>query len=382
MFEKKNTTRIAARSYKKKDLEAVRVANKKNRTILLVAAIIPILLLAFFTFKGVFSRSPKANNDEKILVIKTPVEVANSATEALRKGDTPTFFTILENEVQDNLNVVNSRGDTLLMSAVDLGNLEAVQRLLALGVDVNRVNAFTRDTALIRALLAENDDITRLLVYADANVNVKNNYGQSPMSLAIEKRKGNFVDLFLTSGVKTGVDKETLFRSVAQKNYTGVLAMLKGGVDPNIRDSQNNTPLIISASRGDAPSVRELLAYRADVNAANRGRNTALMYAAGNNHEAVVDILLMPHTMQYATDLDMQNSKGQTALFLAAGNGYASVVQKLLNAGASFTLKDKTGLMPLQIAQKNRRAGTIRVIENFIKQKEAEEAAKKEKKKN
>lgn len=78
----------------------------------------------------------------------------------------------------------------------------------------------------------------------------------------------------------------------------GVLAMLKGGVDPNVKNEKGNTPLIISASLGDVPSVRSLMAYRADVNAANNDGNTALIYAARYNHPDTIRELLKPQTMQ------------------------------------------------------------------------------------
>ena len=59
--------------------------------------------------------------------------------------------------------------------------VDAVQRLLALGADVNKQNAYTRDTAILRSVYGDHDEITRLLIYADADLNLPNNYRQTPM---------------------------------------------------------------------------------------------------------------------------------------------------------------------------------------------------------
>lgn len=336
---------------------------KKSWTLLATLALVPVLIMVAFTFKSGFTPSRVKDNKQSIVVLKTPGALAEEATEALRNHDQNTFNDLLDNEIRDNINLVNGRGDTLLMAAVATSNVEAVERLLALGADVNKPNAFTRDTAIIRSLLAGKDEITHLLVLADANLNTENNYKQSPMSLAIEKKKAEFIDLFLTNGVRTGLNKQNLLRAAASKNYIGVVAMLKGGIDPNVADAKGNTPLIFSATYGDAPTARELLAYRAQINTANLAGDTALMFAARYNHLETLKILLTPQLMQYAIDLNMQNKDGQTALYFAASNGYAEAIMRLLAAGADASVKTKNGLTALDIAKKNRRKTAIETLE-------------------
>ena len=47
------------------------------------------------------------------------------------------------------------------------------------------------------------------------------------------------------------------------------------------------------------------------------------------------------------------NFKLQTALHLSAEHGHIRNVEYLLDAGASFTLRDKNGLTPLDLADRN-----------------------------
>lgn len=361
--QKPTTGKSTSQPEEKAPAKAVSVLAKNPFILLGVIAAVPILIMLAFTFKSGYSPSSRKGKTEKIVVVKTPIEIADAATEALQKRDTAGFLDILNNEVGSKVNMVNSKGDTLLLAATAFGNLAAVQQLILAGADVNKKNAFTKDTALLRSLYGDNSEITRLLIYSGADINAKNNYNHSPMFLALEKEKGEFIDLFLTSGVKEGLSTDYLFRACAKKNPVGVLAMLKGGINPNVTNAKGNTPLIISASLGDLSSVRSLLAYRADVNAVNNDGNTPLIYAARYNHPEVVRELLKPQTLQAPVDVNAQNKLGQTALYWAASKGYDNVVRRLLAAGADSTLPAKNGQLPYTVAQKNNRTKVLPLFE-------------------
>ena len=344
--------------------QALKKAQHKPKVVIAIVAMIPLVVMLAFTLKGGSShvRSRKAANVEVILTRQTPQEIAEEATTALRKKDTLAFFDILDNKVKDP-NIVNSHGDSLLLAAATLGNIDAVQRLLAMGADVNKQNAYTRDTAILRSVYGDHDEISALLVYENADLNLPNNYRQTPMGLAVEKKKSALIDLFLNNGVTAGLDSDTLFRSCAQKNHIGVVAMLKGGVDPNVKNEAGNTPLIISASLGDEASVRDLLAYRADVNAVNNEGNSAVLYAARYNHPETLLALMAPLTMQYKTDIDIQNKRGETALYWGAIKGYPSVVKILLANDAKKDLATTEGKKPLDVAKKYKRTEVIKLLE-------------------
>jgi len=341
-----------------KAARASSLITQKPLLALLVVAALPLLILVAFTFKS--GLGPIGKGSQKLVVRQTSTELADKATELLQKRDTAGFLDVLEREIGGKVNIVNSKGDPLLLVAATLGNIEAVRQIILAGADVNEKNAFTKDTALLRALYyTDNSEIARLLVYAGADINAVNNYGHSPMFLALEKQRGDLVDLFLSSGVSEGLNGEYLFRACAKKNYMGVLAMLKGGIDPNISNEKGNTPLIISSSLGDLPSVRDLLAYRADTNAANNDGNTPLIYAARYNQPQVVRELLKPQTMQAPVDVNAQNNQGQTALYWAASKGYVDIVKRLLAADADATIAANDGLIPYAVAKQKKRTAVL-----------------------
>lgn len=364
--------------------KTVQTVKKRPLEWLAIFAAIPVVLLLIFTLQSNWVPfKPLKKNPGKILTSKTPTQLADEATELLQKKDTKGFLELLTNQIKDP-NIVNTKGDPLIVMAATLGNYTAVEELILAGVDVNQTNSFTKDTALLRSLYNGHTDIAQRLVYSGANINAVNNYKHSPLYVALEKQNIALVDLFLTNGVKEGLTPSYLLRSAATKNETGVIAMLKGGVNPNVANEKGNTPLIISASLGDLASVHDLLAYRADLNAYNKDGNTALIYAARYNHPQVIKMMLLPQTMQTPLDVNAQNKAGETALYWGAAKGNVEVVKRLLAAGADPTIAAKNGLVPAAVAQKNGRTQVlewfnkdIREVENaIIEQDNAEILAK------
>lgn len=326
-----------------------------------ILAAVPFLIMVAFTFKSGYTPTKGNSKIQKIIVSKTPMELAEEATQALQRKDSQTFFDLIDKAKDYNL--VNSKGDSMLLVAVSLGDLDSVLKLLALGADVNKQNSYTRDTPVLRSLYTNHDDITRLLVEAGANLNLENNYRHSPMFVAVERQKGEFVDLFITAGAQAGINSDNLFRWVTKRNNLGVLAMLKGGVNPNVKNEQGNTPLIIAASIGDVEAVRNLLAYRADPNSANNDGNTPLIYAARYNQPQIIYELMRPYSLVAPVDVNLQNKQGQTALYWAASRGYEEAVKRLLAANARRDLKAKDGLTARDIAQKKGRSNIVALFD-------------------
>ena len=366
--------------------KTVEVAKKQPWAVLGIIAAIPVILLLAFTFKSSWVPfKPSKTGPAKIVMTKSPTELADEATDLLQKRDTKGFLGMLTGQITDP-NIVNSKGDPLIVVAATLGNYPVVEELIVSGVDVNKPNSFTKDTALLRSLYNDHTEIAQRLVYSGADINAVNNYKHSPLYVALEKQNVPIIDLFLTSGVREGLTADYLFRSASTKNETGVIAMLKGGVDPNVVNNKGNTPLIISASLGDLASLHDLLTYRADLNLANKDGNTALIYAARFNHPEVIKMLLLPQTMQTPLDVNAQNKAGETALYWGAAKGHVEVVKRLLAAGADPTIAPNDGLVPHAVAQKNGHKQVlewlnkdVREVENaIIEQDNAEILAQKQ----
>lgn len=82
-----------------------------------------------------------------------------------------------------------------------------------------------------------------------------------------------------------------LVTAVVMRDPAAVKELLADGKDPNVRQSDGLTPLMIAAANGDAAIAQALLAARADPNLRAPGGQSALSLARARNDGAMVQLL-------------------------------------------------------------------------------------------
>jgi ankyrin repeat protein len=107
-----------------------------------------------------------------------------------------------------------------------------------------------------------------------------------------------------------------------------------------------SSPLAEAAARGDAATVRTLLAQGSlDVNAPDRDGTPALHWAVRVGDRATAERLVAA-----GADVDAPNRYGVVPLHVAIEAGDAALTRWLLDAGADATTPDRAGEAPLLIA--------------------------------
>lgn len=193
-----------------------------------------------------------------------------------------------------------------------------------------------RDTWLLRAVAEGNgqEAVVELLITTEGvNVNLKDWYFRTPLSLA------------------------------AENGHDGILKLLLATekVDVGPRSSFVNQPLLLAAENGHDAVVKLLLATpKVDPNLENMYGLTPLLQAAKNGHTAVVKLLLATQRV----DVALKDELGQTPLSLAAENGYEDIV-KLLLATEKVDVDPRVheyGFTPLSLATKNRHEAVVKLL--------------------
>ena len=101
-----------------------------------------------------------------------------------------------------------------------------------------------------------------------------------------------------------------------------------------------------AASRGDTIMVKRLLSRGVHVNVPDESGYTAFMYACGQGHLEVAELMI---TVGNAT-VNCDNVKKLTPLILATTNCHNTIVELLLKNGATVDQRDELDFTPLLIA--------------------------------
>jgi hypothetical protein len=282
-------------------------------------------------------------------------------------------------------------GWTELMEVVLNGDMAKVNALLEKGVDVNAKD-HSGSTALMIAASKGNLEIAKALVNRGADINIQDTDNRTALMEALRNGHIAVVQFLLEKGANT--DDKALFLAVWMGYKSIVDAMLKRGIDVNIRDTDGMTPLMIAAEAGHTDVVESLINKGADVNARSKNRyipgETALMNAAEKGHTATVQVLLangadanardkegrsplmeavkgrentvIKALLAHGADVNARDSDGATALKYAAQKGLKDIVKTLLQNGADVKIKDNEGQSALIYAEAGGHQNIVKML--------------------
>jgi len=249
-------------------------------------------------------------------------------------------------------------GWTELMEAVLNGDMAKVNVLLEKGVDINAKD-HGGSTALMIATSKGNLEIAKALLNRGADVNIQDTDGRTALMEALGNSHIAVAQLLLEKGANT--DDKALFLAVWMGYKSIVDAMLKSGIDVNIRNTDGMTPLMIAAEKGHTDVVESLLNKGADVNARSKNRyipgETALMNAAEKGHTATVQVLLAN-----GADANARDKEGRSPLMEAVKGRENTVIKALLAHGADVNAKDSSGATALIYAAQKGLEDTIKIL--------------------
>lgn len=185
--------------------------------------------------------------------------------------------------------------------------------------------------ALFLAVQLGDFDATIKSLRDDADVNARDNDGETPLHLAA----GN-------------------------GHLEIVRKLLARGAHVDARDKHQRTPLHGTARRGHVEIVRELLAKDAHVNARDWLQWTPLHGAANQGKLEVVRLLLAN-----GADVNARNGEWQRSLYYAADNGHVEIARELLKHGAILG-KNQSIINKFSPLQRAVISGTIDNVKSLV----------------
>ena len=241
--------------------------------------------------------------------------------------------------------VRDNRERTPLDFAVKYGHQSLVSTFIATGIDVNNASATRMHTPLHFAVMEGFVKITKALVVAGANPDLRDSNEASSLDLAASKGNVDVVDIMIESGEAdvTACDNEgwtSLHHSAKGGHEAVTISLIRAGADPMARNSSDASPLDVAVGFGQKSVVQLLLDSGADVAEVDGQGFTPLHLA---ECESIIDLLV-----HAGADVDAQTVYGSTPLMYHMVN--VGLVRALLRHGARVNIQDSTGQTALHMA--------------------------------
>jgi hypothetical protein len=180
------------------------------------------------------------------------------------------------------------------VKAAQEDDMEALTALIA-GMDVNLRDKRSHTTALEHAVRNANREMVQLLLSAGANVNLKNESGETVLMMLDGDATSDLVWDIINVGAKVNSQDNAgntpLMQAATSNNLDAVKTLIDAGAKVDARNKRGQTALMLAASEGNVNIVRTLVFAGADINAADNEHLNVLAHALQNDHAAVVRFL-------------------------------------------------------------------------------------------
>lgn len=258
--------------------------------------------------------------------------------------------------------------DKALFQAAEIGDMDAVERLLAVGADPERKINGTGECALHACASAGHSEVLLKLIEAGASANVKTGNHWTPLHYACRSGGSETVAALLSAGahIDAVADPARLFRGRTAEEFLD-RTPLHIALSFETKDSYICSEFM-EAERDERLKIVKLLAEAgANLDARKTRRNNSLLdEAISDDKYEIIDILL-----SNGASTETRGDEGRTALITACAYGRAKSVEMLLMAGADPMVENDNGRTALHKALVSKDAsGCLRACARLISEED------------
>ena len=221
----------------------------------------------------------------------------------------------------------NASKETPLHYAARNGEASSIEALLGKGANINAIDQ-NGDTPIHVAIRNGRVDAVEALLKADKDIN-KNQKALSLLMLAEMLGHKGIAEKLRSIDAQNMTQKE-LHKATLQGDIKTIRALLKKGADINIKDESGNTPLHDAVRKGDIDSVKILLKAGAKTNIKDKAARTPLELAEKFGHSNIVEKLRIAHRKNRAQDtVDNTTKQTKATISSTVTNGIRSIIKGL-----------------------------------------------------
>ncbi|MFP2994824.1 ankyrin repeat domain-containing protein [Spongiivirga sp. MCCC 1A20706] len=191
-----------------------------------------------------------------MVIVINHVSFSQSKTifETACKGDVEVLDSLLQTTT---INKTSKNGSNLLHFATYCNNDAALDYLIQKEIDINHTNTYG-DTPLMYAVLRRNVKMTKALIAKGAKVNTVNRDNLTPLYNAVQSDNKELVDILLNANADVNLGASLLHKAVINNSLEVVKKLVDKTANMEITNDYGNTPLAL-AIREDNPAIAEFL---------------------------------------------------------------------------------------------------------------------------
>lgn len=274
----------------------------------------------------------KQNKDLVKAFIEAGAPITGDVIIHTLKGNNKELISLVFKACSD-VNVKNRDGETPLLYAVAIGNLEYINLLLHKGALINEPGNTPNHLHLPLTLAAccGRRNILELLIQHGAEVNKQNGYRLTALDCAIETRQEAVVRLLLDNRASSNIESihgSPLLQAVSKEETVITQMLIEAGAHVNYQNTDGYTPLMVAIRMHNLPISTLLIKAKADVNMLNRHQESSLTTAV-----AVQDLPLCRLLLDNGANIHINQ---EWPLRIALSLDAKDIIKELIKRGADF----------------------------------------------
>ncbi|WP_265027666.1 ankyrin repeat domain-containing protein [Wolbachia endosymbiont (group B) of Chorthippus parallelus] len=246
-----------------------------------------------------------------------------------------------------NVNAKNSDGDEPIHLAAAYGHKDVVELLLEKEKASINHKGKSNWTSLHYAAKGGHLPVVQLLIEKEADANLKNSDGKTPLQLARDEGHQSIAQLLLNKGLFNAVK---VIGAVKEGDHDKVEEYLSNGISINHSDQNGWSLLHHAANRevDDLEFIRFLVEEKgANVNAKAHSGDKPLHIASGMAYKDIVEFFLNEKGM----NVNDRGKDNWTPLHHAVNKGSSDLVKFLIKKEADIYAENSNSVTPLDLAQ-------------------------------
>ena len=256
-------------------------------------------------------------------IVQELLKITSNANAKNWEGE-PALLIALKNNDFEIVDLLLQHGTSIednLIFAMRKGMADLVEKILKLGVNINKVQDKIGESPLHSAIKANNLKIVKLLLEHKADANFENLSGKTPLQFAVLQGHIEIIEELLKHGAKVdligGLKVTPLMNAFLADRIDIAKILLDHGADINHCWTKGRSVLHhAGVADGNFRKVEFLLKNQADVDARDSSDCTPLHLATMFRHDKVVKLLLINGANSNLIDNEeltaFQNSSNRT----------------------------------------------------------------------